>query len=894
MRPVLCGLAAGLMAWQTAAAYAQQGSLQLSAAAQGIGGASRSVTGENAIDPDFGVSWLQPGVRFGSFQIEIRGTRRTDRLHIGRTYAALRDVKFGGLAWTLEAGDTYITRAIGEYRFSNLTTPAVTFSGGTISGRHTRGRVDISAGRATAWRNIFGSDPDTLGQTIALARGSFRATDRLEVVGRASRLQTSGLKEFSFSVADSRQAASGVRFALTPEVQLIADGSVVSYRRVDSPVLRHDGSFLAGAHVQLARGWLQINASRFSPGEFPAMNDSLHDRGMAFAAAEYDVLPRIRLFGGWERTRTNLYPDPAGPPEAARPHNLGARGFGGIRFQVSGRSTVTLRVEDGDRLVRPVLGGLDRESDTGLRALEWQTAFRAVTSYARVSRRENVDRASAESSYTLNDVSGQLFVRMSRSTQIFGLATITRHELGTGGGSSYWQAGGGAQVQLANRNLWIRGEATASRDADILTRDFVPRESFNLGINGQLARTTSFAFNIAADHTPLLLRAGTPWTTRSTVRLIQTFSTGAARVPGALVGGTAATARARGTGTIVGNVFTDWNSNGMQDPNEEPIENIPVRVRAMSAVTTRRDGEFSFVNVPAGSQEVGLDTSAVPVDFDPPAESSVTIELDRSTTRRVSFGLIPLGTLHGRVVRDANANGVADRGEEAVEDAVVVLDGGARSERVQHGAYRFDGIRAGNHVVTLLTESLPAGAAITGPREVPFALGRDELLREIDFVVSIERRPEMRRVFPPRIGSAAPGGTPAGRAATVPARAAATQPSRPPASLPARNPRSPVSKPLPATPAARVPAATVRADPTAANGTFAVQVAALLDPLRAQALVQELTRQGYPVYLMEPPAGDPDGPYRVRLGAYPSRAAAMRAAAQLERARNEKLWVIRQ
>jgi cell division septation protein DedD len=893
MRPVLCGLAAGLMAWQAAAAYAQQGSLQLSAAAQGLAGASRSVSGENAVDPDFGVSWLQPGVRFGSFQIEIRGTRRTDRLHVGRTYAALRDYKLGGLAWTLEAGDTYITRAIGEYRFSNLTTPAVTFSGGTVSGRHARGRVDISAGRATAWRNIFGSDPDTLGQTIALARGSFRATDRLEVVGRASRLRTSGLKEFSFSIADSRQAASGVRFALTPDVQLIADGAMVSYRRVDSPVLRHDGSFLAGAHVQLARGWVQINASRFSPGEFPAMNDSLHDRAMAFAAAEYDVLPRIRLFGGWERTRTNLAPDPTGPPEAALPHNLGARGFGGIRFQVSGRSTVTLRVEDGARIARPVLGGLDRESDTGLRALEWQTAFRSVTSYARVSRRENVDRTSADTSYTLNDVSGQVFVRMSQSTQIFGLATVTRHELGAGGGSSYWQAGGGAQVQLPNRNLWVRGEATASRDADILTRDFVPRESFNVGVNGQLARTTSFAFNIAADHTPLLLRAGTPWTTRSTVRIVQTFSTGAARVPGTLAGaGTAA--RARGTGTIVGNVFTDWNSNGMQDPDEEAIENIPVRVRAISAVTTRRDGEFSFVNVPAGSQQVGLDTSAVPVDFDPPAESSVTIELDRSTTRRVSFGLIPLGSLHGRVVRDANANGAADQGEESVDGAVLVLDGGARSERVQRGAYRFDGIRAGNHVVTLLTESLPEGAAITGAREVRFALGRGELSREIDFVVSIERRPEMRRVFPPRIGSAAPGGTPPGRAAAVPARAAATQPARPPASRPVVSPPAPGNTPAPAAPSGRVQPAPVRPDSTAAHSTYAVQVAALLDPVRAQALVQELTRKGYPVYLIEPPAGDPDGPYRVRLGAYPSRAAAMRAAAQLERARNEKLWVIRQ
>jgi cell division septation protein DedD len=464
---------------------------------------------------------------------------------------------------------------------------------------------------------------------------------------------------------------------------------------------------------------------------------------------------------------------------------------------------------------------------------------------------------------------------MSRSTQVFGLAAVARHQTGTGGGSSYWQAGGGAQVQLPLRNLWIRGEGTASRDVDILTRDFVPRESYNLGINGQLARTTSFAFNIAADRTPMLLGAGTPWTTRSMVRIIQTFSTGSARVPGSTIAGMSTVARARGTGTIVGNVFVDWNSNGMQERDEEPIENIPVRVTAVSSVTTRRDGEFSFVNVPAGSQQVGLDTSAVPVDFDPPAESAVTIELDRSSTRRVSFGLIPLGSVHGRVVRDANGNGVADPDEDPLDGVVLVLDAGARSEQVRRGRYRFDGIPAGNHVVTLLTESLPEGAAVTGVREVSVTLGRSQLSHQVDFVVSVERRPEMRRVFPPRIGAATPGAPPSRSARS---NSGASTVSR------TRN-----VAPVPALPAPGRPPQADRAD-----GTFAVQVAALLDPVRAQALVRELTSKGYPVYLVEPPADDPDGPYRVRVGAYPSRAAAARAAAQLERGRNEKLWVIRQ
>ena len=114
MRQVLRGLAAGLVVCHAVSAYAQQGTVQVSGAAQGVAGTSRDVTGENAIDPDFGISWLQPGVRFGAFQVELRGAKRADRIHLGRNYAALRDLKAGRLSWTFEAGDAYFTRGVGE------------------------------------------------------------------------------------------------------------------------------------------------------------------------------------------------------------------------------------------------------------------------------------------------------------------------------------------------------------------------------------------------------------------------------------------------------------------------------------------------------------------------------------------------------------------------------------------------------------------------------------------------------------------------------------------------------------------------------------------------------------------------------------------------------------
>ena len=66
---------------------------------------------------------------------------------------------------------------------------------------------------------------------------------------------------------------------------------------------------------------------------------------------------------------------------------------------------------------------------------------------------------------------------------------------------------------------------------------------------------------------------------------------------------------------------------------------------------------------------------------------------------------------------------------------------------------------AGAHLVKLLIESLPEGAVITGDAEVQAILSRDALAADVTFVVSIEKRPEIRKVFPPRGGGATSANT---------------------------------------------------------------------------------------------------------------------------------------
>ena len=111
---------------------------------------------------------------------------------------------------------------------------------------------------------------------------------------------------------------------------------------------------------------------------------------------------------------------------------------------------------------------------------------------------------------------------------------------------------------------------------------------------------------------------------------------------------------------------------------------------------------------------VRLDLNALPVDFDPPAGTDVTVEISRGGSRRVAFGLLPLGGIRGRVIEDVNKNGQLDAGDRPIDSAVIVLDGGLRSEQARGGEFRFDAVRAGDHRIELLKESLPEGAAIVG------------------------------------------------------------------------------------------------------------------------------------------------------------------------------------
>ena len=74
---------------------------------------------------------------------------------------------------------------------------------------------------------------------------------------------------------------------------------------------------------------------------------------------------------------------------------------------------------------------------------------------------------------------------------------------------------------------------------------------------------------------------------------------------------------------------------------------------------------------------------------------------------------------------------------------------------------------------------------------------------------------------------------------------------------------------------------------------YAVQVAALRDQTQAEAIVERLSRRGYPAYVLGPTLGSPAQIYRVRVGSYLDRQKAQEVVLRLETEEKLKPWITR-
>jgi uncharacterized protein (DUF2141 family) len=734
-----------LLALAALPARAQQASLNIAAAAQITTGDELRLGGQHRVEPDLSLQIFDPGFRIGNLYADLNVTRRNDRLVIGRGLLRLDAWQAAGLTWSLEAGDTWNRPAVQDFGFSNLFAPQVTFQGASIRGSNARTTLLVSAGRVTAQRNLFGTDTRTIGQQLYQVSVSHRVNDRIDVSARGVHVRSGVMPLYSALTERSTDVGGGLRVRPVAALQLMADGGVTSFVRRGTSVTEYAPSALVGSIWALSRGWIQVNAQRFSIGHYPVSNFPYSDRSGVFAAGEVDLWKSARIFAGAEYAKSNLSPNTATSATAGVPPGTYSRAYGGLRLSLPGSSMVTVRVEGGGRDIRPSKFSSGFESDTGVVTTEWHGRFQTVNLFARYERRSNVDPNNSGSSFTQHDASTQVYVNLNKGRQLFALGFFSRRADRTGDGQTFWHVGGGGQTPLGP--LYLRLEGTVGRTRDWELQTVTTRQSLAAGLSGRIADRTYLSVDCYVDHSPFALStSGSPWMTRTMIRITRAMPFGAART----VNAPGRPSHGGPAGTISGVVFADWNGNGVMDADDTPVSGITVSIATMGTVDTGREGTFSFGAVPVGPQSVSLDIASVPADYDPPADERQVITVARNQTAATRFALLPLGALQGTVMQDVDGDGTLSAADTPIDKAVLVLDDGARTEMTRDGRFRFDSVRMGAHTITLLMGSLPDGAQLAGEPAVTVELGKGKAPNAMVYLVKLEKRPEVRKVFPPK------------------------------------------------------------------------------------------------------------------------------------------------
>lgn len=725
-------------------ALARQGYVQILSGTLVTTGAPERTGTLPSYQPDFGVVWWQPTAEYGTVHLELHAVRDTGDPRFGRGMLAIRDLKKAGLVWSVEFGDATHTPYLTGYGFSNLFAAPVTFRGGTVSAVSDRTSFTVTAGRVTIFRDMFGADARALGQTIFAGRLTHRVTRKLQVTAHASRVRTSDLEEFSYTIRSGDEAGAGLRYQVTPTWRVVADAGMTSYQRRDSIATEHGPSALVGTQWIGVNGSFEVNAHRFSPGEFSAFNYAYNDRDGIFASGQYTFLDRLRLDGAWEVFRTNV--ETSADAELGQPLTSGSRARAGVRLAVNRHLSFGARLDMGGRRAGPSRYSVGYESDTGSASADLQLTFGRFDAFGQYERRTDVSLNGTSVTYTQHDALAHMMFRPTARLQFSSALQISERRGSDGDGQSFWQASAGGQAQLWGQRLFARAEVLVSGNRDFTTEFITPRSGLNLGLNGRLTSRLSVTLDAYIDRSPMQAATSVnPWATRTLVRLVYTLPTGASgnarlrssRPPGSPTG----------RAVVDGIAFADWNGNGVQDPGDEALAGVTVVLDGVERMTTGRDGAFRFTHEAAGAHALRVDPATVSADYDLPAATSFDFTVGRSEHRAASLGLLPLGDIDGTVFHDVNASRALDDGDTPLDNAVVVLDDGRRTEVTRQGRFRFSGVQLGSHTVRVLMESLPDGAALTGPAELTVEVSREQRARSVAFLVQAQKRPEIRKVF---------------------------------------------------------------------------------------------------------------------------------------------------
>ena len=177
---------------------------------------------------------------------------------------------------------------------------------------------------------------------------------------------------------------------------------------------------------------------------------------------------------------------------------------------------------------------------------------------------------------------------------------------------------------------------------------------------------------------------------------------------------------------VAGYVYLDENYNGVMDPGERKLEDIPMRLGNMMSVSDKK-GYFIFKPYFNDIYLLNFDYRNLIADYTPVTEE-IAVRVKDNQNIIQNFGLTINGIITGRVFIDKDADGIKDDNEEYLMWAgLEIVNLNKKDYTDQRGEYYFQNIPLGNHRIVLLKESLPNGTKPLNGYELNISITEDKL-----------------------------------------------------------------------------------------------------------------------------------------------------------------------
>src|SRR6185369_16421536 len=229
--------------------------------------------------------------------------------------------------------------------------------------------------------------------------------------------------------------------------------------------------------------------------------------------------------------------------------------------------------------------------------------------------------------------------------------------------------------------------------------------------------------------------------------LVKRFGWGRTSMSGAMSGFTG-DMLSSSVGDIEGEVYLDYNRNGVRDSGEPGLARVTIQLEDKSKVVTDSQGRYKFSNVATGVHIVSIDERGLDASLNLLTPASQRIEVKLRETTVVPYTILKAGSIRGKILVDANDNRTADPADTPLPDILIYLvDNSTNTFSDPDGNFVLDNMLPGRYEVKIDKAGLAEGMQLISPESVVVEVKSGEEVSNVVFLVAVEKKQVRKKVF---------------------------------------------------------------------------------------------------------------------------------------------------